>query len=270
MLHSGRAGISGELRSAIAAGELELLYQPLLRLDAAQTIAGVEALVRWRHPERGMLTPEAFMSLADQTSAGDDLADWIIAESCRQAREWRAQQLVPLIAIEVSPRQLLSPGFVTRFAQHVRAAGLSAEDFVIELTESTWTIQSAAALGVIADLRAAGVTLVLDDFGAGSSSISRLAELAFDAVKVDGRLLHGVPGDSAPARLLGAVFELIAACRSDIIAEGVETEAQVEFLTAHGVRYAQGPRLAPPAPGTELTDVLRRGLVRGAPPRRHR
>jgi diguanylate cyclase (GGDEF)-like protein/PAS domain S-box-containing protein len=269
-LHSRRAGVSMQLRSAIANGELELHYQLVLRLDAVQTIAGVEALVRWRHPEHGMLGPDEFLSLADQTSVGDDLTDWVIGEACRQARDWRRDDLVPLIGINVSPRQLLSPGFVTRFAQHIRGAGLSAENFAVELTESAWTLDSGEALGVIADLRATGATLVLDDFGAGYSSISRLRQLGFDAIKVDGRLLVGVPGDPTAVRLLEAVFGLIAACGADIIAEGVETDEQVEFLTMHGVPYGQGFGLASPAPGAELTEVLRRGLVPGTPPRRHR
>jgi diguanylate cyclase (GGDEF)-like protein len=268
--HSRRASVSGQLRSAIAKGELELQYQPFLRLGAVPAIAGVEALLRWRHPERGMLSPDEFVGLADQTSAGDDLTDWVIAECCRQAREWLRDDLVPLITVNVSPHQLLAPGFVTRFAQLVRTAGLSMQNFGVELTESAWMVDSAEALGVIADLRSAGATLVVDDFGAGYSSVSRLMTLAFDAIKVDVRLLAGVPGDPAAVRVLEAVLQLIAACRSDVIAEGVETSAQVEFLTRHGVRYGQGFQLARPAPGPELTGVLKRRLAAGAPPRRHR
>ncbi|HWE08532.1 MAG TPA: EAL domain-containing protein [Solirubrobacteraceae bacterium] len=270
LLQGRRAGVSGQLRSAIANGELALHYQPLQRLDEAHTIAGVEALLRWRHPERGRLSPEEFIHLADQTSAGDELMDWVIAEACRQAREWLADDLVPLLGINVSPQQLLSRGFVTRFAQQISAAGLSTENFVIELTESAWTLDSTEALAVIADLRTAGATLVLDDFGAGYSSISRLPELAFDAIKVDGRMLAGVPGDVPAVQLLEAALDLVAAARSDVIVEGIETAAQVEFLTAHGIRYGQGVGLAPPAPGGELTGALRERLVRGAPPRRHR
>ncbi len=269
-LHSQRAGVWGQLRAAIANQELELHYQPILRLAPPQTIAGVEALLRWHHPERGLLGPREFMHLAEQTSAGDELADWVISEVCRQALEWLAADLDPLLAVNVSPHQLLSPGFVTRFAQHVRTAGLSTDSFIVELTESAWTLDSAEALGVMADLRAAGVALVLDDFGAGYSSISRLAELAFDAVKIDGRLLVGVPEESAAVRRLEAVSELIAACGSEVIAEGVETEAQAEFLTAHEIRYGQGFGLVRPAPGAELETLLRRDLVRGSPPRRHR
>jgi EAL domain-containing protein (putative c-di-GMP-specific phosphodiesterase class I) len=269
-LQSRRAGVTGQLRSAIANGGLELLYQPLERLDQAHAIAGVEALLRWRHPERGMLSPDEFTHLADRTSASDELMNWVVAESCRQAREWLADDLAPLIGINVSPQQLLSRGFVTRFAQQIRTAGLSAGTFVVELTESAWTLDSAEALGVIADLRSAGATLVLDDFGAGYSSISRLPELAFDAIKLDGRMLAGIPRDATAVKLLEAVLHLIAAAESDVIAEGIETEAQVEFLIARGVRYGQGVGLAPPAPGPELTDALKLRLVRDTPPRRHR
>ncbi|HZE04699.1 MAG TPA: EAL domain-containing protein [Solirubrobacteraceae bacterium] len=267
-LQSRRASVSAQLRAAMTHGELELHYQPVWRLGEGGGMLGVEALLRWHHPERGLLGPDAFMNLADQTSAGDDLTDWVIGEACRQARAWRNEGLEPLLGLNVSPHQLLAPGFVGRWHRHLDRAGLSAAGFVIELTESAWTVDSADALAVIGDLRAAGATLALDDFGAGYSSLSRLLELGFDVIKVDGRLLRDVPGDPTAVRLLEAVFDLIAACRADVIAEGVETDAQVDFLTGHGITYAQGFGLGRPVPAVQATAALRQSLASGPPPRR--
>jgi EAL domain-containing protein (putative c-di-GMP-specific phosphodiesterase class I) len=266
-LTSRRASISTQLRNAMSSGELELHYQPVTRLGTRE-ITGLEALLRWRHPDRGMLGPDAFMNLADQTSAGDDLVNWVVGECCRQAREWQRQGLSPLIGINFSPHQLLAPGFAARFVELIHAGGMPADRFVVELTESAWTVDSADALAVIADLRSAGTALALDDFGAGYSSLSGLLGLGFDVIKVDGRMLTGVPGDPIAVKLLEAVFDLIAACRSDIIAEGVETEAQAEFLIAHSVHYAQGFWLARPMPGPEVTPLLQAELIPGPPPRR--
>ena len=267
-LQSRRASVSAQLRAAMTQGELELHYQPVWRLGEGRGMLGVEALLRWHHPERGLLGPDAFMNLADQTSAGDELMDWVIGEACRQAGEWRGEGLEPLVGLNVSPHQLLAPGFVARWQRHLDAAGLAPAGFVVELTESAWTVDSADVLAVIGDLRAAGATLALDDFGAGYSSLSRLLELGFDVIKVDGRLLRDIPDDRTAVRLLEAVFDLIAACGADIIAEGVETVAQVEFLTGHGIRYAQGFGLRRPMPAAQATAALRESLVPGPPHRR--
>jgi diguanylate cyclase (GGDEF)-like protein/PAS domain S-box-containing protein len=265
---SRRTSVSTQLRQAIAAGELELHYQPVWCLNDSRDIAGVEALLRWRHPERGLLTPEDFITVAEQSTASDELIDWVLGECCRQAREWQDAGLVPIIGINVSPHQLLAPEFVGRFLDQIRRRRLSPVDFAVELTESAWTVDSAETLEVIAQLRATGVSFALDDFGAGYSSLSGLVELDFDVIKVDGRMLVGVPDDPIAVRLLGAALEIATACDSEIIAEGVETPEQVEFLHAHGIARAQGFALGYPLPGGEMTALLREHLVARPPPRR--
>jgi diguanylate cyclase (GGDEF)-like protein/PAS domain S-box-containing protein len=263
-----RSSVPAQLQSAIASGELELQYQPVWCLNETRDISGVEALLRWRHPERGLLTPDAFINLADQSTAGDDLMNWVLSESTRQAREWLNEDLLAIIGVNVSPHQLLAPGFVARFTDHLTEHGLSPVNFAVELTESAWTVDSAEALEVIEDLRAAGFALALDDFGAGYSSLSRLLDLGFDVVKVDGRMLDDVPGDPVAVKLLLAAFDLAAACGTDIVAEGVETGQQLEFLIAQGITHAQGFQLGMPMTAAELTPLLRRHLVAGPPPRR--
>ncbi|HYZ80326.1 MAG TPA: EAL domain-containing protein [Solirubrobacteraceae bacterium] len=267
-LSSRRSSLTSQLRSAIAAGEMELHYQPVWSLTPARAISGLEALLRWRHPEKGLLGPDAFMDLAEQSTAGDAIMGWVLEESCRHARAWRAENLVPLIGINVSPHQLRAPDFATRLAAQVAAAGVSPGSIALELTESAWSVDSTETLEVIEDLRDAGFPMALDDFGAGYSSLSRLLDLTFDVIKVDGRLLAGVPGDATAVKLLLAVFDVGAACGTDIIAGGVQTEAQLEFLLAHGISHAQGSALGEPMQAEELTPLLHSHLVAGPPPRR--
>jgi diguanylate cyclase (GGDEF)-like protein/PAS domain S-box-containing protein len=267
-LSSRRSSLTSQLRSAIAAGEMELHYQPVWSLFPARAISGLEALLRWRHPEKGLLTPDDFMDLAEQSTAGDAIMAWVLEESCRQARAWRAENLVPLIGINVSPHQLRAPDFAARLVAQIAAAGVPPGTLALELTESAWSVDSTETLEVIEDLRTAGFPMALDDFGAGYSSLSRLLDLTFDVIKVDGRLLAGVPGDGTAVKLLLAVFDVGAACGTDIIAGGVQTEAQLEFLLDHGISHAQGLALGEPMQAEELTRLLRSHLVAGPPPRR--
>lgn len=175
---------------------------------------------------------------------------------------------MPIIGVNISPHQLQAPDFAVGLARRMAELELSPGTLAIELTESAWTVDSAETLEVIEDLRAAGFPMALDDFGAGYSSLSRLLDLSFDVIKVDGGMLVGVPGDSTAVKLLEAVFDLASACGTDIVAEGVETEAQLDFLFAHGISHAQGFQLGPPMRADEITPLLRRHLVAGAPPRR--
>lgn len=267
-LTSRRTSIMGQLRAALANGEMELHYQPVWHLTEPREISGVEALLRWRHPERGMLSPDTFMNLADQSSAGDELMTWVIGACCRQAQAWFDAGLAPPLGVNVSPNQLLAPGFAAHFGNEVRAHGLAPVNFTVELTESAWTVDSADSLAVIGDLREAGFGLVLDDFGAGYSSLRRLPDLGFDVIKVDGLMLVCVPEDPVAVKLLEAVFEVAAACSAEIVAEGVETEQQLAFLRSHGISQAQGFHLASPMTADQLTPLLRRHLVPGPPRRR--
>jgi diguanylate cyclase (GGDEF)-like protein/PAS domain S-box-containing protein len=265
---SRRSSMTAQLRRAVEAGEMEIHYQPVWSLAPRRVIVGVEALVRWRHPEKGLLTPDAFMNVADQSTAGEDLMTWTLDACCRQAREWRAADLAPMVGVNVSPPQLLVPGFAAGLARRVAESELSPAKIALELTESAWTLDSAEALEVIDDLRATGFTMVLDDFGAGYSSLSRLVDLGFDVLKIDGGMLAGVPGDDRAVKLVEAVFDLASACATGVVAEGVETEAQHDFLLAHGISLAQGFLLGAPMGAAEITALLQRHLVAPTPPRR--
>ncbi|MGH2876117.1 MAG: putative bifunctional diguanylate cyclase/phosphodiesterase [Solirubrobacteraceae bacterium] len=267
-LGSRRAGISGELRAAIAGGELELGYQPVWKLGAVPQISGAEAVLRWRHPTRGLLEPEQFIHLADQSGTGDQLVDWMIKRCCHDVQAWVDSGLPLFVGLNVSRHQLLAPGFVSRIGSRLSACDLSPIKFAVELTESDWTVDSARTLEVVEELRAAGFAVALDDFGSGWSSLHRLLDLGFDVIKVDARMLVGVPEDQAATGLLRAVFQLASACGVDVVVQGVETAAQLEFVEASGIGHAQGRQLADAMAASELTPLLRAQLVPGPPPRR--
>jgi diguanylate cyclase (GGDEF)-like protein/PAS domain S-box-containing protein len=259
---SRRASLSAQLRRAMLAGELELHYQPIWCLGDRREITSVEALLRWRHPDHGMLRPDAFINLAEQSLAGDELVTWVLGQACDQAREWRDRGLVLPIHLNIAPQQLLAPGYVERFLDQLQGCGLQPRDFVIELTESAWSVDSAETLAVIARLRAAGVGLALDDFGAGYSSLSRLRDLGFDMIKIDRSLLVGVPGDQGAVSVLEAIFGLAYACDARVVVEGIETEEQVAFLGAHEIGYAQGFLFGHPLPAQRVAPLLARYVAR--------
>ncbi|MGI8713632.1 MAG: putative bifunctional diguanylate cyclase/phosphodiesterase [Solirubrobacteraceae bacterium] len=253
---SRRASLSAQLRRAMARDELQLHYQPVWSLEDERRIAGVEALLRWQHPDHGLLRPDAFINTAEQSIAGDELVTWVLSEACRQGLQWRERGLNPLIGINVSHQQLLAPSYVERFADHVRGAGLDPADFMIELTESAWTVDAADTLAVITQLRECGAVVALDDFGAGYTSLSGLRQLACDVIKVDRSLMVGVPGDATATTVARAVLELAGACEAQVVAEGVENERQVTLLRSLGVSRAQGFLFGHPLQGERLTPLL--------------
>ncbi|MFZ0043063.1 MAG: EAL domain-containing protein [Solirubrobacteraceae bacterium] len=259
---SRRAGLSAQLRRAMAAGELELHYQPLWSLGARREIVGAEALMRWRHPDHGMLRPDAFINLAEQSLAGDELVTWLLAQAGQQAREWRDLGVGLPLNINVAHQELVSPGFVARFAEQVAARGLAPDDFMIELTESAWSVDAAETLAAVSALRAFGTKFALADFGAGYSSLPRLRRLDFDMIKIDRSLMVGVPGDPGAMAILEGIFRVAYACDARVVVEGVETQEQVAFLAEHQVGYAQGFLFGHPLPAHRLTPLLVRYLRR--------
>ena len=260
-LTTRRTSVSAQLRQAMSHGELELHYQPIWRLGPRQGIDGVEALLRWHHPERGLLRPGAFMDLADQSAVSDDVIDWVLAESCRQVSVWQGRGLTPRISLNMSHHQLLAGAFAERFVAQVADFSLDPSRFLIELTESAWTVDAERTLAVVGELRAAGATFAIDDFGSGYSSLSRLRDLAFDVIKIDRHLISGVPGDRTADAVIGAVIGLAGACNAQIIAEGVETDEQLDFLARHGIELVQGYLFGHPGSAQETTELLMRRLL---------
>jgi len=255
-----RLALAARLRRGIERGELVLHHQPIMRLVDARVI-GVESLVRWRDGARGLVPPSEFIPVAERTGVIDALGDWVLREVCRQAQAWAAEGLKPNVGYNVSPRQLRRPGAAQRIADTVRAHGIETDRFVLELTESAWSLEASRLLPVLQDLRGAGFALAIDDFGAGYSSLWRLRTLPVQVIKVDRAFLRDVPGDPGANEVYGAILRLADACGRDVVAEGVEESGHAQFLAASGCRIAQGYHFSRPVPAPEMTALLQLSIT---------
>ncbi len=248
--------VTARLRRAIERGELVLHYQPIIRLPSGD-VAGVEALVRWEDPARGLVPPADFIPVAEVTGLIVPLGRWVIEACCEQAAAWRDAGLHVPVAFNVSPRQFRDAGF----AEHVGAA-LARHDldpglFTVEITESVAMRDAACVEPVLADLRRLGLRLAIDDFGVGHSSLARLRDLDVDLLKIDRAFLRQAPADARAGRLVQATLELIDALVMTPVAEGVETEQQCRFLADRGCPLVQGFHLGRPQDAAAATELLR-------------
>jgi diguanylate cyclase (GGDEF)-like protein len=259
-----RTSTASALRRGLQNGELFLHYQPIYRLPGRELI-GLEALARWRRDDGEMVGPDEFIPIAEKTGLIHELGDWVLETLCAQAVEWDALGLRPHFGINVSPRQLERPEFAADFAAIVARFGLSPGRLIVELTESAWSVEASRTLGPLEALAKAGFGLALDDFGAGYSSLSRLHGLPVDVIKIDRSFLVNLPGEPRAGAIVEAILALGTACGCEVVCEGVETEAQLDFLAARGCLLAQGFGLARPAPSVAITEVLLAGV---APDRR--
>ena len=264
--HAGMAdpievlALAAQLRRAIERDELVLHYQPIFRL-ADRCVKGVEALVRWEDPARGLVPPDAFIPVAERTGVIEPLGDWVLEALCRQGRAWQDRGLLPNFGINVAPRQLRRPGAAQRFADRVTGHGLDPSRFVLELTESAWSLDGSQLMPVLAELRALGFGLAIDDFGAGYSSLWRLRELPVQVIKIDRSFLQGVPQDPRPTAMVSAILSLAEACGCDVVAEGIEDAAQAAHLADEGCLLGQGYHLGRPVPAAELEGLLTQAIV---------
>ena len=241
-----------DLRHAIEQRELQLFYQPKVSLQT-QALSGVEALVRWRHPVRGLVPPMDFIPLAETTGLIVPLGDWVLEEACRQSAVWRAQGLgVIKIAVNISAHQMLRDGFVDRFAALTQKYGLPPSDLEVELTESVIMADADASARVFAALRKIGVSIAMDDFGTGYSSLAYLRQLPIDVLKIDRSFVMNADQDGSAAEIVRMIIGLADTLNLDVVAEGVETERQADFLRACGCRTAQGYLYAKPQPAADF------------------
>lgn len=251
-----RVQIETELRQALARGELTVHYQPQVEL-ASGRLVGAEALLRWQHPRLGMVSPERFVPIAEDTGLIIDIGAWVLTEACRQAQAWReAGLLLDSIAVNVAGPQIQRGDIVATVERALAESGLPAQHLELEVTEGFIMGQAESAIGVLDALSRLGVRLAIDDFGTGYSSLAYLKRLPIDKLKVDRSFVRDLPADEEDAAIAAAVIALGRSLGLTVIAEGVETAAQRDFLLARHCDQAQGwyyGRPVPPEhfPGTQ-------------------
>ncbi len=249
--HPGVSGGATALREALTRGDFVVHFQPIVDLDGGQ-VAGAEALVRWEHPQTGLVHPKDFLPQAESNGMIVLLGEWVLREACRQAAGWpaRADGRLPYLSVNASGRELVDPHYGATVASALADSGLEPERLIIELVESDYDISSLHLLTNLRQLRALGVRTAIDDFGTGSSSLERVQQLGADLLKIDRTFVKGITDPDHDEPLVEAILAMASALRMRVVAEGVETEAQARWLQRHGATYAQGFLYGRPAPGT--------------------
>lgn len=253
-----RLQMEAQLRLALQQQDFELHYQPIIH-NGSGTLYGAEALLRWNSPHLGMIMPERFISLAEETGLITGIGEWVLAEACRAAADWRqrtGQDLV--IAINVSPRQFRDPGFTRAVTGALESSGLPAELLELEITERLILDNSIETTAVLRHLDELGARLSLDDFGTGYSALSYLKTYPFDTLKIDRSFTRDVIRDQDSANLVRAIINMAHSLGLKVIAEGVEDEAQARFLIHEGCDFAQGYLYSRPRPATKFLRWLKR------------
>jgi diguanylate cyclase len=258
-----RLMIENALRRAIERNELVLEYQPQWEMPA-QRLIGVEALVRWDNPEQGRIPPNDFIPIAEETGLIQAIGDWVLNEACRQQAEWQANGLPPLVvAVNISALQFRKSGFVDRIRHIFAKNGVSPRTFELEITESALMQPSPDTEHQFATLRAMGLGLALDDFGTGYSSLSYLKRLPLTRLKIDRSFVQDLPGDPEDAAIASATLSIARDLGLEVVAEGVETEAQRDFLLTRQCHIMQGFLLGRPMPAAGITGLLQEAAGHG-------
>ncbi|MDB5424178.1 MAG: hypothetical protein JWQ29_1594 [Phenylobacterium sp.] len=262
--HERRNTFEAELRRAIPAGEIEPWFQPVV--DSVDgRIVGVEVLARWRHPEQGLLTPAAFVPIAEELGLIGRIDEAVFEAGCARAAPWVADGLIDQVSFNVSPRDLMDPAFSRKLIGRLAGTALPATALTVEITETFLLQDLALSRRHIERLNAKGVRVALDDFGTGYSNLRALMHLPIQTVKLDQSLIAGVASDPRVAKLVGSMLHAARALGVRIVAEGVEEEAQALFLRAAGCDRMQGYWFARPMPADQMQAVLRERVAAAAP-----
>ena len=251
-----RLGLKMDLQSALDRDEFYLLYQPLFDL-ATTRIYGVEALIRWKHPTRGIVGPDEFIPMLEESGLIIEVGRWVLAEACLQTAEWKRHGYDLTVSVNVSMRQLETSSLIDHVRQALDVAGLDAGSLLLEITETALMRDADSTITRLTKLKSLGVQIAIDDFGTGYSSLAYLKRFPIDILKIDQSFVRDLPGDAEDAAIAAAVIGLAHSLKLDVVAEGVETREQRDFLHAHGCRRAQGRLYSMPLAAPDCTTFLR-------------
>ena len=251
-----RLALESDLRHALERNEFLLHYQPKVEI-ATGLITGVEALLRWNHPLRGLVSPMEFIPLAEETGLIVPIGEWVLATACARTKAWQDQGLSKLdVAVNLSARQFADPMLLPKLTRIIRASGLDPSSLELEITESLVMSHGAGAVAVLQKLKSVGVRIAIDDFGTGYSSLAYLKRFPIDTIKVDRSFIRDIPADSDDKKITRAIIAMAHSLRLKVVAEGVETADQLKFLRSHCCDAVQGYFLHRPLPEAEVAGVL--------------
>jgi diguanylate cyclase (GGDEF)-like protein/PAS domain S-box-containing protein len=256
----GRLDTEMELRRALGDGDLRLLYQPLVELDRGEVV-GAEALVRWQHATRGLIGPNEFITIAEETGLVVPLGEWVLEEACRQLACWQRQGRNLSMAVNLSGLQIVQPDFAQQVAAILQRTGVDSSALTLEITESVLMRDAEETMEVLRALKQLGVQLSVDDFGTGYSSLSYLKRFPVDVLKIDRSFVDGLADDPDDVAIVQAILALAASLGMSVVAEGVETRAQLEVLKGLGCTRAQGFAFSRPVAAADLVDRPEYSLV---------
>jgi len=252
-----RLSLEGRLRQALQNDELVVHYQPLIALETNQ-IRGAEALLRWQHPELGLVAPGEFISLAELSGLIVPIGQWVLRKACAQAREWRDRGFPHFsVAVNLSPRQFQQADLVFQVTDALERADLPASALDLEITESNAMQNAEVTISTLSDLKTLGVRISMDDFGTGYSSLNYLKRFPIDRIKIDQSFVRDVTQDPDDAAIATAVIAMAHSMQLSVVAEGVETEEQLAFLRLNLCDEMQGYLFSPPVPAPEFEKLLK-------------
>ena len=253
-----RVELEADLRKALDQGELELYYQPTVSLSSGAP-TGFEALVRWNHPARGLIAPDRFIPIAEETGMIRAIGRWVLEEACRQAQEWRAvhPDLADMtMGVNISGRQIQHGDLVAEVQEVLQTTGLPPHCLVLEVTESVLVEHTERNRELLARLRTLGIRVAIDDFGTGYSSLSYLHQFPADILKVDRSFVQQLSKGAEEADLVGTILQLAQSLHMETVAEGIEGISQFDALRHLGCEYGQGFYILRPAPASELDEFV--------------
>jgi len=252
-----RLAMESSLRMALGRGEFLLHYQPKVEINTGRMV-GMEALIRWQHPELGLVFPEQFIPLAEETGLIVPIGEWVLRTACSQNRAWQQQGMCPLrIAVNLSARQFMHERLLEDVAEVLKQTGLDAEFLELELTESTVMQNPERTIKILNAFRAMGIHLAIDDFGTGYSSLAYIKQFPIDSLKVDQSFIEDIPSDENDVAITKAIIALAQSLKLKVVAEGVENAEQLSFLRDHICDQMQGYYCSKPLPEHEFVKFLR-------------